>query len=163
MSETNYYYLCVPDREYPLSSEVEIVPTQSFLGNEEACRVLWELITTNFRTRWKFLTIWPSVRYVALHRDERGNVDGLLLISAPVNWQIDYVVVQSSARGQGIASALVIAALNFAYQQRVPYVMLTSREGLRPLYESCGFRPVAAEDGRTIPAASVSGGERQAS
>jgi ribosomal protein S18 acetylase RimI-like enzyme len=60
-----------------------------------------------------------------------------------INWQIDYVVVRPEARRRGIAAALVNAAVNRALELKVPYVMLTSREGLRPLYEGeCGFRVV---------------------
>ena len=39
-------------------------------------------------------------------------------------------------------SALVHTALNQAYLHKTPYVMLTSKETLRPLYESCGFEVV---------------------
>jgi GNAT superfamily N-acetyltransferase len=84
------------------------------------------------------------VRFVCVHRNPDGDVDGLLLVSAPINWQIDYVVVDPSARGQGVATALVKAALNHACSLKVPYVMLTSKESLRPLYESCGFTVVNA-------------------
>ena len=64
------------------------------------------------------------------------------MISAPVNWQIDYVVVRPESRGKGIGSKLVEAALGQAYLHKVPYVMLTAKESLRPLYESCGFAVV---------------------
>jgi predicted GNAT family N-acyltransferase len=68
----------------------------------------------------------------------------MLLVSAPLNWQIDYVVVRDDARGQGIATSLVNATVNQALARHVPYVMLTSKESLRPLYaEQCGFTPVA--------------------
>ena len=56
-----------------------------------------------------------------------------------MNWQIDYVVVRPDSRGQGIAQKLVKAALGQAYLHSAPYVMLTSKESLRSLYESCGF------------------------
>ena len=49
-------------------------------------------------------------------------------------------------RGQGIAESLVNATVNQALTRKVPYVMLTSREGLRPLYETaCGFTVVASK------------------
>ena len=77
--------------------------------------------------------------FVALHRDEKGNADGFLLVNAPVNWQIDYVVVKNESRGRGVGGALVAETLDQAYQRRVPFVTLTSKPKLRPLYEACGF------------------------
>ena len=75
-----------------------------------------------------------------------------LLVTAPVNWQIDYVVVRPDVRGSGVAGALVKAALNEAFRTNVPYVMLTSRESLRPLYEGCGFTPIESNRPRTFSA-----------
>ena len=103
---------------------------------------MWELVSTQFRTRSKFLAVWSGVRFVAVHRDAQGEADGFLLVNAPVNWQIDYVVVRPDARGRGIAAALVAEALNQAHRRGVPYVTLTSKPALRPLYESCGFQVV---------------------
>jgi len=111
----------------------------SFLADEPACKQFWELISTQFHTRSKFLAIWPGVRFVCVHRAEDGSVDGFLLVNAPVNWQIDYVVVRPDARGQGIAQSLITETLNQAHSRGVPYVMLTSNPVLRPMYESCGF------------------------
>src|SRR5262249_9178894 len=106
------------------------------------CRTLWDLLESQFRTRSKFLAVWPSVNYIALYRTGES-VDGLLLISAFTNWQIDYVVVRPEARRRGIAAAVVNAGLNYAFARGVPYVMLTSRAALRPLYEGeCGFTVV---------------------
>jgi predicted GNAT family N-acyltransferase len=65
-------------------------------------------------------------------------------VTAPINWQIDYVVVSPTARGRGVGAALVKATLNEALHRNVPYVMLTSRESLRPLYEGCGFSVVSS-------------------
>jgi ribosomal protein S18 acetylase RimI-like enzyme len=144
--ESDLYYFCMPRSEQTVDLPVEFLSTQEFLTDEPACKALWDLIGSQFRTRGKFLTIWPSVRYVALCRESDGAVAGFLLISAPVNWQIDYVVVRPECRGRGIATALVKAALNEALVRRVPYVMLTSRESLRPLYESCGFQVVGAPE-----------------
>jgi ribosomal protein S18 acetylase RimI-like enzyme len=144
--ESNFHYFCAPRLDLDVHLPVEILTTQEFLQGESDCKVLWDLVSTQFRTRSKFLTIWSSVRYVVLHRDDEGQILGLLLISAPINWQIDYVVVRPEARGLGVATALVRAALNFAAQRDVPYVMLTSRESLRPLYESCGFTVVNAPE-----------------
>lgn len=138
------HYFHKPTGAEPLPAGVEFLPVSEFLADEAACKTLWELLDTQFRTRSKFLSIWPSVRFVCLHRDADGGADGFLLVSAPVNWQIDYVVVRPDARGQGIAGALVRAAVARAYSYNVPYVMLTSKASLRPLYESCGFTPVTA-------------------
>jgi ribosomal protein S18 acetylase RimI-like enzyme len=141
-SEPDLYYFCKPVEVRPVAVPIEFLGIQEFLGDESACRVLWELVANQFRTRSKFLTIWQTVRHVALHRNAGGQVDGFLLVTSPLNWQIDYVVVSPDARGQGIAAALLCTVLNQAYRQGVPYVMLTSKDSLRPLYESCGFEVV---------------------
>jgi ribosomal protein S18 acetylase RimI-like enzyme len=144
-TEPDLYYLCIPREHHPVSLAVDFLPVSQFVRDEPACRMLWDMITTQFHTRGKFLAIWPNVRYVAVHRDDKG-VAGFLFVSTPVNWQIDYVVVRPDARGRHIASALVHTALNEAKGRGVPYVMLTSREGLRPLYErECGFTVVGRQ------------------
>jgi len=140
--ESELYYFCKPVQLLPVEQSIEFLPVQAFLADEPACKIMWELIDTQFRTRSKFLAIWPGVKYVAIHRDFEGSLDGFLLITSPVNWQIDYVVVRPDSRGQGIASSLVVAAVNQAFLQMVPYVMLTSKESLRPLYEACGFEVI---------------------
>ena len=140
--EGELYYLHVPSRRRPVGRPVEFLTAAEFLEDEAACKALWELLSTNFKTRSKFLAIWPCVRYVAVHR-QAGELVGALLVSAPVNWQVDYVVVRSDCRGRGIAEALVAETVNQALAHQVPYLMLTSREGLRPLYErACGFTVV---------------------
>ena len=144
--EPDLHYFCAPRSEQLVDLPVEFLTVQEFLTDEPACKTLWELVGSQFRTRSKFLTVWSSVRYVALVRECDGTAAGLLLISAPINWQIDYVVVRPEARGRGIATALVNATLNQALARKVPYVMLTSRESLRPLYESCGFSVVNAPE-----------------
>jgi GNAT superfamily N-acetyltransferase len=141
-AEPELYYFCKPSEPGPTGLPVEFLTFQELLADEPACRAVWDMIDSQFRTRSKFLAIWPGVRYVAVHRDADGRVDGFLLVSTAVNWQIDYVVVRPDSRGQGIASALVRVALGQAYLHRAPYVMLTSKESLRPLYESCGFEVV---------------------
>ena len=138
-AEPELYYFCKPTGIRPTRVPVEFLPVQEFLADEPGCRAVWDMIDTQFRTRSKFLAIWPGVRYVAAHRDVDGAIDGFLLVTAPVNWQLDYVTVRPDARGQGVATALVVAALNHAYLHSAPYVMLTSKESLRPLYEGCGF------------------------
>lgn len=137
--DSDLYYFCRPSEIHSVELPVEFLSVQEFLADEPCCKTVWELVVGQFRTRSKFLAIWQGVRYVAIHRDADGQVDGFLLVTTPVNWQIDYVVVRPESRGQGIASALVRAALNQAYLHKTPYVMLTSKEALRPLYESCGF------------------------
>lgn len=143
--EADCHYICKPTVIRPVAVPVEFLSVQDFLADEPACKVLWELVATQFRTRGKFLAVWSCVRFVALHRNATGIVDALLLVSAPVNWQIDYVVVSPESRGQGLATALVTATANEAMRRGVPYVMLTSRESLKPLYEPCGFRPIRTE------------------
>ncbi len=149
---TELHYLCRPTHPRDAALPIEFLAFHEFLADEPACRVFWELISNQFRTRSKFLAVWSGVRYVALHRDAEGQADGFLVVNAPVSWQIDYVVVQPSSRGQGIAPALVTETMNQAFQRGVPYVMLTSRPELRGLYESCGFVVVATP----IPAPSNS-------
>jgi GNAT superfamily N-acetyltransferase len=141
-AESELYYICKPTDVRPVRLPVEFLTVQEFLADEPCCKTVWEMIAHQFRTRSKFLAIWQGVRYVAVHRDAAGRVDGFLFVTTPVNWQIDYVVVRSESRGQGIASALVQAALKQAHLHKTPYVMLTSKESLRPLYESCGFEVV---------------------
>jgi ribosomal protein S18 acetylase RimI-like enzyme len=149
-TESEFYYQQVPAGPRPVGLPVEFLTATEFLEDEPACKALWELISTQFKTRSKFLAIWASVRYVAIHR-RNGKVVGLLLVSAPVNWQIDYVVVDPDWRGRGIAEALVNQTVNQARARNVPYVMLTSREGLRPLYEgACGFTVVGQKKGPRI-------------
>lgn len=138
---------CQPNAIVGVDVAIEFVPTQDFLTDEPACREVWDLVTTQFRSRGKFLAIWPCVRHVALHRDDGGSVDGFLLVSEPVNWQLDYVVVKRESRGRGIASALVRATLDEACRRRVPYVMLSCEDALVPFYTSCGFQAVSSRDG----------------
>jgi GNAT superfamily N-acetyltransferase len=149
-AEAELYYQCRPDRPRPAGRPVEFLSAAEFLADEPACRALWELVSTQFRTRSKFLAVWAGVRFVAVSRDGDGAADGFLLVNAPVNWQLDYVVVRPDRRGLGVAAALVTEALNQAFRQGVPYVMLTSRESLRPLYEGCGFE-VVARKGEPLP------------
>jgi ribosomal protein S18 acetylase RimI-like enzyme len=144
-AEGELYYLHVPDAPRPVNHPVEFLTAAELLEDEPTCRAIWEMLSTQFKTRSKFLAIWPSVRYVAVHYRD-GEVAGFLLVSAPVNWQVDYVVVRPEYRGEGIALSLVNATVNQALTRKVPYVMLTSREGLRPLYETaCGFTVVASK------------------
>ncbi|HEX4588356.1 MAG TPA: GNAT family N-acetyltransferase [Gemmataceae bacterium] len=149
-AEGELYYLQVPTEPRPVVHALDFVSMPELLEDEATCRAIWDVISAQFKTRSKFLSIWPSVRYVATHH-RGGELAGFLLVSAPINWQIDYVVVRPEFRGQGIAEALVNATVNEALARRVPYVMLTSREGLRPLYESaCGFTVVGQKgDPRT--------------
>ena len=141
-AETEFFYFHAPSGRRPVPVPVEFRSIQDFLTDEPACRAFWDLVVTQFRTRSKFLAVWPGVRFVALHRGAAGAADGFLLVTAPVNWQIDYVVVHPDSRGRGIAQALVVETLNQAHDRRVPYVMLTSKASLRPMYEACGFTVV---------------------
>src|SRR5437868_11936429 len=110
-AEGELYYLQVPTGPRAVTHPVEFLSAGEFLDDEPACKALWDLLSSQFKTRSKFLSIWPSVRHVAVHRRD-GVVVGLLLVSAPVNWQVDYVVVRPEWRGKGIAEALVHETLN---------------------------------------------------
>jgi GNAT superfamily N-acetyltransferase len=146
-TEPDLYYLYQPTEPRTAGLPIAFLSVSEFLQDEPACKMLWDLVSTQFRTRGKFLAIWSGVRFIAIHRDADGMVDGFLLINTPVNWQIDYVVVRPDSRGQGIAAALVTEALNQAFHHRVPYVMLTSKPNLRPLYESCGLTVAGSSEG----------------
>ena len=91
--EGELYYLQVPSSRRPVAHAVEFLTADEILEDEATCRSVWDTITTQFKTRSKFLAIWPSVRYVATHHRD-GELVGFLLVSAPVNWQVDYVVVR---------------------------------------------------------------------
>lgn len=145
-AESELHCIHKPTTALPAGNLCDLVPVQEFLADEPSCKALWNLISEQFRTRSKFLAIWPCVRHVAVHRDEAGEADGFLLVSSPVNWQIDYVVVKPESRGRGIAAQLVRTALHHAYLHAAPYVMLTCRESLRPLYEGCGFTVIPTPD-----------------
>lgn len=141
-SDPQLHYIHQPAGLRPVARVIDFLTTQDFAADEPACKRLWDLVNTQFRTRGKFLAVWAGVRFVAVHRDLDGRADGFLLVNAPVTWQIDYVVVGPEAHGRGIASALVTETTNQAFLRGVPYIMLTSKESLRPLYEGCGFIPV---------------------
>jgi len=140
--EAELYYLKTPNRFLPVTHKIDFLPVTQLLEDEETCKTIWELLSCQFKTRSKFLTIWQSVRFVTV-QGRGADLAGFLFVSAPLNWQIDYVVVSPARRHEGIAAALVNETLNQAFTRKVPYVMLTSREGLRPLYEkACGFSVV---------------------
>ena len=142
MPASELHYFCKPTHFRHNPHTIEFVAIQEFIADEAACQIFWELVSSQFRTRGKFLAVWRGAQFVAVHRNAEGIANGFLLVNAPINWQIDYVVVSLDARGQGIASALVVETLNQAFQRAVPYVMLTSKESLRPLYEACGFMAI---------------------
>lgn len=143
MTETlEFHYYCRPPADLPADDSIALKPVTAFLDDEPACKALWNLLETQFKTRSKFLAIWRCVSFVAVHRTPTGDADGFLLVSAPVNWQIDYVVVHPDSRGQGIASKLVTQTVRHAALANVPYVMLTSRPSLRAMYEACGFQVI---------------------
>ena len=144
------FYIYRPTEPRPSGLPVEFLGVGDFLTDEPACKLLWDLIATQFRTRSKFLSVWSGVRFVAVHRDKDGNADGFLLVNAPVNWQIDYVVVRPETRGRGIGAALVNETLDQAFHRRVPFVTLSSKPALRPLYEACGFT-VAESEAEPLP------------
>ena len=155
--EAELFYIHVPCGYQPVRRPVEFLTVQEAVADESLCSALWHFISTAFRTRSKFLAIWPNVRYLAVDR-QGTEIYGLLLVSASLNWQIDYVTVRDDMRRRGIAAALIRETLNQAWLRHVPYVMLTSKESLRPLYEGmCGFSVVgksdtrSAADSRTLP------------
>lgn len=149
-SEQDTQLIYRPNEPGRIEPGVEFISATEFLSDEPACKMMWELLDTQFRTRSKFLAVWRCVSHLCVHRDLDGVLDGFLVISAPINWQIDYVVVRPDSRGQGIASALVRTANAHAHRLKVPYVMLTCRPSLHPLYEECGYRMIPAPAGVTV-------------
>lgn len=142
-AEPEFHYICRPVGASEGVPDIQFVAMSEFLADEPACKVLWQLVATQFNTRSKFLAIWRCASFVAIHRNAEGSLDGFLLVSAPVNWQIDYVVVHPDSRGNGIASKLVRHTVAEAARRAVPYIMLTSKASLRSMYEGCGFRVVS--------------------
>lgn len=148
---TQLFYIHVPTERRDVEVPIEFLSVSDFTSDEPACRAVWDMMSANFHTRGKFLAIWPSVRHVALHRHE-GQVVGCLFVSTPVNWQVDYVMVRSDMRHRGISAALVNETVNQALARNVPYVMLTSKPELRPLYEGrCGFQVAARSAAENTP------------
>jgi ribosomal protein S18 acetylase RimI-like enzyme len=144
-TEAELYYFCKPKADsiaHESDGFTSFVTVNEFLADEPACKKLWSLIDSQFNTRSKFLAIWRCVSFIAVHRKADDSVDGFLLVSAPVNWQIDYVVVDPGSRGQGIATKLVKETVAQAAKHAVPYVMLTSKPSLQTMYEACGFEVV---------------------
>jgi ribosomal protein S18 acetylase RimI-like enzyme len=144
-SEPEYHYYCRPAATGPVTPDpaVQFLTANDFLADEPACTRLWDLLVSQFNTRSKFLAIWRCVSFVAVYRNAAGVADGFLLVTAPVNWQIDYVVVHPDARGKGVASKLIKRTIAEASARGTPYVMLTSKASLRGMYEGCGFRVVS--------------------
>ena len=81
--EPDLYYFCRPSGPVDVPHPVDFLTVAEFVADEPACRQLWELISTQFRTRGKFLTIWQGARFVAVHRDPDGAADGFLLVTTP--------------------------------------------------------------------------------
>ena len=65
--EGELYYLHTPAARRPVVHAIEFLTAAEFMEDEPACRALWDMISTHFKTRSKFLAIWSSVRYVAAH------------------------------------------------------------------------------------------------
>ena len=81
--DAELHYMAKPTEVAMAPSAVEFRLVREFLSDEPACKLFWELVDTQFRTRSKFLAIWPCVSYVAVHRDADGLLDGFLLVSCP--------------------------------------------------------------------------------
>jgi GNAT superfamily N-acetyltransferase len=135
------YYMLVPKEPQLVSHVVDFLDITEVLRNESLCDQIWTMIHREYVTRSKFLSIWQSVKFVATYCN-LATLDGFLLVSAPVNWQIDYVTVWPSRRGEGIARSLLAETINQAIERNVPYICLTSKIELRKLYEGVGFKPV---------------------
>ena len=70
MTEPELHYYCAPDGDLSVDLPVRFLTVQEFLADEPACKALWDLIGANFRTRSKFLTVWPGVRYGRLWKED---------------------------------------------------------------------------------------------
>jgi ribosomal protein S18 acetylase RimI-like enzyme len=90
----------------------------------------------------------PSVLLIARHPDQSGPIVGagtLGIFRTPtgLHAHIEDVIVDHSARGQGIGEALVSQLLSIAGEMGVDGVSLTcnpAREAANKLYEKMGFR-----------------------
>ena len=141
--EPELHYFHKPHEPQSGLKLAEFLPVQDFLADEPACKELWDVAVQPCSTR--AASSWPSGRACGTSRSiatRTATPTGSCSSPSPVNWQIDYVVVKPDSRGQGIATQLVRTALHHAYLHRTPYVMLTSKESLRPLYaEPAGSSP----------------------
>ena len=72
MAEPQLHYFHAPAGLRPVSRPVQFLAAADFLADEPACTVLWDLITSQFHTRGKFLAVWSGVRFVAVSRDDDG-------------------------------------------------------------------------------------------
>ena len=139
-NEPELNYLCRPTEPRNAPLPIDFLSVAEFLarraGVQDAVGTRLDRSSAPGRSSWPS---GPGCGSSPSTATDDGAADGFLLVNAPVNWQIDYVVVRPEARGQGIAAALVTETLNQAFLRGVPYVMLTSKASLRPLYEGCGF------------------------
>jgi GNAT superfamily N-acetyltransferase len=98
------------------------------------------------------------VRWLVIHRDEAGKLDGFLCLSPAFNaqpfvrWDIDYVFVREGCRGRGIGMAIMIGAINAAMtppslkKTNTVELFFRSRASLRPFYTKAGFQVYAEEE-----------------
>ncbi len=81
-------------------------------------------------------------------RDERGEIVGALTLSVyrvptGIRSVIEDVIVDSSARGQGVGEALMKFAIDLAREEGAAHISLTSngqREAANRLYVRVGFK-----------------------
>ncbi len=141
MSEIHYIYK--PNRYKTTSRHVKAYSIYELLDNESYCRDVLKLINENYRHLHKFLTVLRHATYIYMMKEEETErVLAFLLVTENLNWQIDYVTVCQERRKKGVAQAMLNTCLNQAYINNIPYVMLSSKEELIPLYESVGFKQI---------------------
>lgn len=113
----------------------------------------------------RFLEMQPDGCFVA-ELDGRAVATTVTCILGPVAW-IAMVLVEASARRQGVATALLRHALDFLDQRAVGTIRLDATAAGQPVYEKLGFAPeyrltryqgIAPEGAE--PAHAAQGGER---
>lgn len=146
-----YFYIHVPKDELLVDRQVIFMTVTDLVSDSEdnvrRCQQIFDLVVQNFKTRRKFLELWPHVRYVAFV-EEDGQIISCAFASTPMNWQIDYVVTRPDKRGMNLARAVTNTITNEARKRKVPYVMLTSRPELVHLYaHQCTYTIVGDDQG----------------
>lgn len=144
-----YYYIKIPEK-MPVYHRVKFMPIEDLVSdsakNNRRCQEIFDMLTDCFKTRRKFLELWPHVRYVALI-EEKDSVVSFAFASTPLNWQVDYVTTRVDKRGQNMAASVVNEITNQALKRKVPYLMLTSIPELKALYcHDCRYTIIGNEE-----------------
>ena len=160
-AEPELHYFCKPTDVRPVRLPVEFLPVAGVPRRRAGVQAVWDLVATSSAPAASSSRSGRACGSSPSTATPTGGVDGFLLVNAPVNWQIDYVVVRPERRGQGIASAPgprppqpgvpARASVRHADQQGVPAAALRVvrvRGGAQPL-PGLSPMPVPSQDGRS--------------